>query len=892
MPNYEAYLSALVKEPCLGIDRSGNIEYIHPAIQDLLACKPDELIGQSIDLFLQLPENINFQTIQTTQTSQGTWIYGRKKNTGFDLRILPIDTQSLMIQVLSVQPAKSFSKKTLSNQLIKKTTHFYYQNQGLVHQISQLLPYNVFVLDISTKTMSYTNFDWHLNYGYSNLNFSEWEIFFMAIHPEDAEGFRQKFEKWISDPSERLSLKYRFRDKNGKVFWAITRFIPFQTDRQGKLSKVIGIGQDITTQKESIDRLRNSQAYLQALFNSSIENIFLIDRTYQIVWLNKNAGLSSQKFGFPTAKIGDDIRSFVLPGHARYFENNFQKALHGKHTKVEREIIQDNGSSVWLRLTYFPLYNHENQIIGVWMAGLDITAQKEAEKGLITAKQKAESSASFKEQFLSLMSHELRTPLNSVLGICSLLKNTPLNAQQLDYTKILQYSASHLLALINNILDYNRLDVSKLEIEHIDFDLLKLLEEVIEVLKITAQEKGLYLRLQLTKDIPRLVVGDPLRLRQILINLLGNAIKFTQKGEVVLQVSRLENNSQNTDNQLVIFEVCDTGIGIPADKKQIIFERFNQGTADINRKFGGTGLGLAITRKLLEIMGSQIFVESEEGQGSKFYFSLDFPSSRQQHNNLQNLNLSTVPENTPDLKILVAEDNLINQKIITKLLKNWGMQAEVCNSGFEVLEKIKSEDYDLILMDIQMPEISGFETAQQIRSQASDYCQKVPIVALTAHVWAESDNEYELKGMNDYVFKPFEPDDLKIKILRYAQPFKNSRSLQQNKSLSHSISQLANQDLKFKNELNILNIETLSELKTALQQALCEQRIEFFKSAVHKSKISLQIIQATELENMLFQIQKLMLVEPWDWVQLDLLASSITQECERLSQELLAEMNN
>jgi PAS domain S-box-containing protein len=892
MPNYAAYLSVLLKEACLGIEKSGKIEYINQAAQDLLAYSADVLLGQNIYQFLKPSFAWQFSELNEPTQARVEFCLANQQWLKLQFHILPIDEVSLAIRCLPIQPISWQNKKHLARQLIQKITTHYYQNQGLIYQINKLLPYNVFVMDVDTKIVSYSNFDWYLNYGYSEQNLSEWNQLLKIIHLEDASDFLQKFEAWITKPSERLSFKYRFQTKNGQLRWAIIRFRPYQYDIQGKLIKVIGVAQDITSYKETIDQLRLNEAYLQALFNSSIENIFLMDKAYQIVWLNKNASLSSEKFGFPRARVGDDIRNYVLPNHTIYFEKNFQLALQGKSVVVEREIPIPEKNNAWLKLTYFPLYSNDNEIIGVWMAGLDITTQKEAENILILARQKAESAAAFKEQFLSLMSHELRTPLNSVLGVCNLLKSTPLNPQQLEYTKILEYSASYLLALIGNILDYNRLEVGQLRVESIDFNLRSLLKELIEILQINAQEKGLALQLNIDPEIPAMVIGDPLRLRQILINLLGNAIKFTHRGWVKLEVLKNDKSPQDIDNQQFMFIISDSGIGIPNDKLKVIFERFNQGNVDINRKFGGTGLGLAITEKLLEIMGSQILVESEEGIGSKFYFSLQLAKSNQK-------SVSKPVETQPNLPliqagslhILVTEDNLINQKIITKLLKNWGMECEICNSGREALEKIKNESYDLILMDIQMPEMSGFDAAQKIRSQAADYYQKIPIIALTAHVWSESDKEYELKGMNDFVFKPFEPDDLKMKILRYGQAFKESRN-QLNKSLSHSISQLANYDAQFRNELNVLNIEILTELEKALNQAIESQNMEIFTSIVHKSKISIQIMKAEKLENLLVEIHQQMVKQVWDLSAIKPLAKAVEIECKKLYENLLADMSS
>ena len=377
------------------------------------------------------------------------------------------------------------------------------------------------------------------------------------------------------------------------------------------------------------------------------------------------------------------------------------------------------------------------------------------------AKEKAEKASLVKAQFLSTITHELRTPLYAVTGLTHLLLEENPKPEQKEHLNSLQFSGEYLLSLINNILDLNKLEANKVEVEKVTFQLKKRLNDVLIALKKSADDRKNTLRLEYDESIPDKIEGDSLKLSQIFINLIGNSLKFTQNGDVVVRVSKINEK----DNKVTLrFEIEDNGVGISKKKQKSIFESFSQASLQINRKFGGTGLGLSIVKNLLELMGSRIQLDSELGKGSKFWFDLVLEVSTNEITGVAGETVLSEDEynSLENRQVLVVEDNKINQMITRKILEKRKIVCQVADNGMDAIKMVQENDFDVVLMDIHMPGISGIEATQEIRK----FNPELPIIALTAVTIDENLDEFYRVGFNEIIPKPFKTEEFFEKIHR------------------------------------------------------------------------------------------------------------------------------
>jgi PAS domain S-box-containing protein len=427
----------------------------------------------------------------------------------------------------------------------------------------------------------------------------------------------------------------------------------------------------------------------------------------------------------------------------------------------ETKIMRKDGRIIDIEYTVRNLFvEGKMQMISIIR---DVTEKKKAEAELREERARAESAEIAKkigEQFLANMSHEIRTPMNAIIGFTDVILKTSLTKEQQQYLDAIKTSGENLLVIINDILDLSRLRSGKVPIEQREFNLSHIISLCTDMMLPKAIEKGVKIHSKIDERIPGKLVGDPTRLNQVLLNLTANSIKFTQHGEIAIEVNLI---SVNKDDVFLEFIVKDTGIGIPANKLSSIFDAFTQANNDTARKYGGTGLGLAIVKQLVELQGGTVSVSSTEGEGSCFSFCMSYRKSNDTNRKTE-LKAESVEGNLKNLNILLVEDNTMNQLLAKKVLGDWGWNVEVAENGKVAIEKMKEEDFDLVLMDIQLPEMDGYEATRQIRSKLSKPKCNTPIIAMTAHVMHSEEEKCYNVGMNGYISKPFNTNTLYSKI--------------------------------------------------------------------------------------------------------------------------------
>ena len=582
-----------------------------------------------------------------------------------------------------------------------------------------------------------------------------------CIHAEDLELHLEciKIALKKSQPVDYI-LRILPANKPPKYIQVISKSI---LDGQGRTAKLYGSILDITEQKKSERTLLLRQQQLKTFIEFSPVAIAMLDKNMRYIamskeWLEVNNLQHENLLGRSHYEINAGIPEKWKIAH--------QQGLAGEILKYDEDlIVWPDGHEEWIRWEVWPWYEKENEVGGIILYIENITKRKLEQRELIQAKEQAEQAAIAKSQFLSTMSHEIRTPMNAVIGFTHLLLQKNPRPDQLSNLKTLKFSAENLLVLINDILDFSKIEAGKIEFEEVDFSMLDLIRNIRHALLPQAEDKGISLKLMLDDELPDIISGDPVRLAQILTNLVSNAVKFTPQGKITLEATI---TAQQAETTTIHFSVRDTGIGIPAEQLENIFESFTQASSNTTRKYGGTGLGLAITKRLLELQGSQIQVESTLGKGSRFFFDLKLKNSsgKLPKYNRQDTIL-TENKSLKGTRILLAEDYGINVVVARQFLQQWDVEVDVADNGLSALEMVQQHPYDLVLMDLQMPEMDGYLATTQIRKLPEDKYRKLPIIALTASAMLDiKDKAYEV-GMNDYISKPFNPNELYKKIVQH-----------------------------------------------------------------------------------------------------------------------------
>jgi PAS domain S-box-containing protein len=590
----------------------------------------------------------------------------------------------------------------------------------------------------------------------------------MAIIREGLVEVRAKVQAGL--PVGFRTLELQGRRKDGSIIWAeVTATAICSND--GRFVELAGVTRDITERKRAEDALRESEERLRLALEANGEGLWDRDLvTGEVVYNAQSLNLlgytpeeASESPALWEECLHPDDAAGVVQGYKDCIEGRVPAYL------VEHRVITKSGELRWHRsvgkVVAWDADGKPRRMLGTM---LDITERKQMEESLRAAKQLADAANVAKSEFLANMSHEIRTPMNGVIGMTGLLLDTELNELQLRYAETIKTSGESLLALINDILDFSKIEAGKLDLEIVDFDLRELLESFAAPLSMRARAKEIEFDCAVEPNVPSKVRGAPCRLRQVLTNLAGNAVKFTERGRVSVRASLF---SETAAASVIRFTVRDTGIGIPPEHQEALFEKFTQADTSTTRRYGGTGLGLAISKKLTELMGGEIGVDSAVGAGAEFWFTVPLGKTESQNSVSPGAGQpagSASPSrgflpavHRQGARILVAEDNVVNQEVALGILHKLGMRAEAVGDGAEAVEVLKAVPYDLVLMDVQMPEMDGLEATRIIRDPQSPVLNhQIPIIAMTAHAML-GDREHCMRiGMNDYISKPVSPHAL------------------------------------------------------------------------------------------------------------------------------------
>jgi PAS domain S-box-containing protein len=618
-------------------------------------------------------------------------------------------------------------------------------------------------------------------------------------------------------------------------------------------------------QRESLEYERLAQQRLvQDILDNIPSVIFLKDTEGKYLLINRKM---QEVWQLPAERIIGKTDLELIDDKARYLEFKYaddRVLVHKTTNSFEDEVNYGNGRTEYYWVTKFPLFDEEGEVKHICGLATEITEIKEAELKLIHAKKEADQARAAQEAFLANMSHEIRTPMNGIIGMANLMLSTSMDEEQKEFTENIQESARNLLAIINDLLDFSKIKSGKFLFESAPFKLRQTIKKTLYPLQFRAEEKLLQLNVNIDSSVPDILIGDGLRLQQVIINLVGNAIKFTTKGSVTVNVLAGEENAGYMDLQL---EVTDTGIGIAENKLEHIFESFTQNNVNTSRKYGGTGLGLAIVKQLVELQQGHVWVSSTLGKGSTFTAIIPFRISAEATVNELKDNRIYSQENEnllEGISILVAEDNTINQKVVKNTLQKQGAFVQIVSNGQEAIDILHKCSYDVILMDLQMPEVDGYKATRHIR----EVMQKdIPILAMTADALkGEAEKCFDV-GMTGFISKPFEPRDLYHQILHVTSerkllsemptPAKAENTTKDLVDFSF-LFELSDMDPKFISDVLGIFLETMPEGLDKLGDLIHDRRDwDAISKQAHFLKSSTSVVKVKDMFEKLHSIEKM-----------------------------------
>ncbi len=547
---------------------------------------------------------------------------------------------------------------------------------------------------------------------------NEFATFTSLVYEQDLQMVNSTVQSYLNGEIPKYALEFRMKHKDGTLRWILAKGEALR-GADGTPYRMAGSNSDITEKKRAEDALRKSEEKHRILLENSHDIIYTLTPEGTFTYVSPSW---TKRLGHPVnGVLGKSIDLFIHPDDLsacmEYLRNMVESRP--RPEGIEYRVRRSDGSWVWHMSHSVILRDETGKINGILGNARDITAQKKAEEALVLAKEAAEIASRAKSEFLANMSHEIRTPLNGVIGFTELLLQTPLNDIQKQYADNANVSGKALLGIINDILDFSKIEAGKLELDIIDTDIVEMMEETVDIIKFHAGKKGLELLLDISPDIPRMAQADPVRLKQILINLMTNAVKFTENGEVELKVQFIGCGEGRGRYE---FSVRDTGIGISEEQQAKLFKAFSQADSSTTRKFGGTGLGLIISNLLARKMGGAIEIKSEYGKGSTFLFSIETAYDNKIKENAF--------ETLPVKRVLIVDDNANNRLILEHNFKHWGVEYASCDNALKTLKALESEPFDLMIIDYNMPYINGIEVIRMVREKLDLTPEKFPIILL------------------------------------------------------------------------------------------------------------------------------------------------------------------
>ncbi|CAI6038364.1 Sensor histidine kinase RcsC [Paenibacillus sp. JJ-100] len=751
-------------------DAERSFKYVSDACRSMLGYEPEEMLGRS-GMFCIHPEDIpavrDYICSQTKGHASERLIYRLQHKDG---SVVWADTLTHYV--------RDESGKLLEMVAVTRDITESKQQQLNLQEYKSLFdcnPLGVASMDLDGNLLKANAVQGQLTGHTSEELLSR--PFDHLIDPVDLKKTQYHFEESVKGIAQ--SYEIGLIHKNGQRIETSVVNVPILLE--DKVVGVYGITSDVTASKRYVEEIENLSYERALILNGMSEGVIGLDLAGNVNFANPAAAemmniCPSEMNGKPLEKMIIQMECEVLPYPAKSM-SILQAVREGKAlSRTESVFWRQDGSSFLAEFQLKPIMD-QGTTRGAVLVFRDMTSVKE----IIRAKEAAEHADRAKSEFLAIMSHELRTPLNGIMGMAHLLMETDLDEEQRGFAEIMIDSGESLLYILNEILDFSKIEAGKMDLEQGPVDIRDVLNSVIELFSIKASEKNIELYSEVSDQIPERVCGDETRIRQILINLVGNAVKFTEKGSVKISAEVVHSEEYGPDHLMLSFKVKDTGIGIALDKQHQLFQSFSQLDPSINRKFGGTGLGLAISKKLVELMGGAIGVQSEIGKGAEFQFTIVQEKWKEETTDadqevaatLEPLEMLDRSDLARDIRILIAEDQPVNSHLLEEMLRRFGGVCDIVENGAQALDLLEKTPYDLIFMDIQMPVLDGIEVTCEIRKTHPD----IPVIAAITAFAGERDREACLQcGMQDFISKPFHSAEI-VRVLNTWVPFIRSRQM-------------------------------------------------------------------------------------------------------------------